>query len=486
MLVIKMIVLLALISQGVYLMLWYLAAYFDMTPRRAGKALLCVTVLTSIDLATMIYDPYRPHTSTLSPQDWQGWPPHALELQHTVAPMLACGWPSGDDLRLGHAIVHLVDDRAAVFAYQPADAQALHDLRDRYALPTLVQGQPSQLAALLVLNDWVRRHWQHGLTGAVDFRRFYAGQILEAGPKGAQYWCHVAAMTFIQVVAAVGYQARLVSLSYDRATTRHAVVEIWVDDLDKWIVVDTDLNLHYRDDSGSPLNALELHKACVNGGAAGISIVKGPYTPEKLADEDTRTLPRMLRYYRYFYVDMRNDWMTNVYFRGHPRRSDRATLRWQEPEERGFLDRIPVTADASALYWPLNHVEVRLGVDAEVTVRTSLAVYLKTITPNFDHFEIRMDDSAGVAHRSSQVQWPLRPGRNFLTVRAVNMFGVKGPPSRIELLCGRAYLDLPSIEDLEKHRPSRPAHGAAHQVQAGHRRQDRPGPGPHDPLVRWK
>jgi hypothetical protein len=105
------IVLVVLTGLGASL-LWYLTEHIETTPWEAGKALICVAARTSVELVTRIYDPYRPYMATLGPADWQGWPPHALEPQHAVALAPACGGPSGRGLRLGHASVRLVDDRA--------------------------------------------------------------------------------------------------------------------------------------------------------------------------------------------------------------------------------------------------------------------------------------------------------------------------------------------------------------------------------------
>jgi hypothetical protein len=243
-------------------------------------------------------------------------------------------------------------------------------------------------------------------------------------------------MMFAQIAASIGYQVRILTLLADRAYDgdAHAVTEAWVDDLDKWIVFDTDFNLHYIDETGMPLNALELHQALIHGSMDRITVVKGAYRPEESDIEQRVPQPLLIPYYHYFYIDMRNDWLTNIYFPGHPKRSDRTSLRWQEAGEAPFLDRIPVTRDPSTLYWPLNHVEIAVGVKGQETEPAGVMVYLKTLTPNFDHFEVRIDEAVEFSHHESHLTWPFKPGLNALSVRAVNAFGVGGPPSRLEIL----------------------------------------------------
>src|SRR5262249_20047410 len=97
-----------------------------------------------------------------------------------------------------------------------------------------------------------------------------------------------------------------------------------------------------------------------------------------------------------------------------------------------FLDLKPETTDEADLYWPLNHVEVRLQTEPGRMTR-ELGLVLKTITPNFDRFEVSIDQSSPFSYRSSYLNWSLKPGINRLDVRSVNQLGVKGPVSSLEL-----------------------------------------------------
>lgn len=421
------------------LAIWHLAEHAGVTMAEAVKLSIRAGIFKSIEVVTDVYDPYSPHLAKLGPEDWNEWPPNALEPKLAVARLQTLEYSSGDTITLGQAILRQVNDRAALFAYQASDAEELHDLRERYHLSAQFTTKASQMALFAEINDWVRQQWIHGVDGSVDFRQFSASDIIQSARKGARYWCQVASMTFIQVLSSMGYQSRLLSLSGQRGSPPdHAVAEVWVDDIQKWVVFDTDFNLYYVDESGMPLNALELHRSLSNGRTAGITAVKGPYRPEVFDVEEVGAQPLLLPYYRYFYLDMRNDWLTNVYFPGHPRRSDKSTLRWEDVgQQETFLDLIPNTSDETELYWPLNHVEIRLGVGRSEGKRSKLDVYLKTVTPNFERFEIGVNDRASFSHTSSTWVWVLEPGVNTLTVRAVNVFGVKGSPSRLGILVNK-------------------------------------------------
>lgn len=387
-----------------------------------------------VEYLTAVYDPYTPYQAQLGPADWVGWPNDALEPSRAVDKLKSVMRGSGEEIEVRQAVLHHLNDKAATFAYQSADVRQLRDLSEKYDLQSLVGTASSQIDELTRLNDWVRRQWKHGGDEPVDFDHFYAGTIIEAGRRGEQFWCHVAAMTFSQIVLSMGYQARVLSLFGTRgAVADHAVSEVWVDDFQKWVVFDTDFNIHYTDESGTPLNALELHNAFKQARNSGVRVVKGQYRPEVFDVEQAGAQPYLLPYYRHFYIDMRNDWLTNAYFPGHPKRSDKATMRWIDHGEAGFLDLKPVATEEGDMYWPLNLVEVRLGVPEDKRFDEDVSVYLKTITPNFDHYEVSLNDSAPFPHRLSKLKWSLMPGLNRLVIQAVNAFGKKGAPTVLEI-----------------------------------------------------
>jgi hypothetical protein len=80
--------------------------------------------------------------------------------------------------------------------------------------------------------------------------------------------------------------------------------------------------------------------------------------------------------------------------------------------------------------WPdLNKVHV----DATSAVgNDKLFLRFETYTPNFSHFEVNMDDT-GWKETGVRYTWLLQPGRNTISVHAVNKLGVKGHPSTIVL-----------------------------------------------------
>jgi hypothetical protein len=80
--------------------------------------------------------------------------------------------------------------------------------------------------------------------------------------------------------------------------------------------------------------------------------------------------------------------------------------------------------------WPvLNRVRVHVSSAAG---DDRLFLHFETYTPNFDHFEVDLDDT-GWKEVGSRWTWFLQAGRNTLRARAVSKAGVGGKPSLLVL-----------------------------------------------------
>ena len=317
------------------------------------------------------------------------------------------------------------------FSYQPASDPQLAVLRDNYRLSHLILPTNDDFENITRIVDWVHGQWCHGTSGAGDFNpgEFDADAIITHARHGDRFWCQVYAMTFVQVAASLGFQARLVSLTKDGyvSSDMHAVAEVWSNRYDKWIVVDPDFNIWYTR-KGIPLNALEIHNAVIARAVDTIKIVKGV---RRSGGEFESRIPKLYGYYRYFYVDMRNDWLTNRYFPGHPKRSDSATLFWDDPRLPSVLTLMTQTNSPHDLYWDINKTHACVG---QPDIRTmNLPVYIDTLTPNYTHFEIVVDGAQSIPENTAEFAWKLHVGRNSLAICSVNAFGHRGIPAKIAI-----------------------------------------------------
>ena len=438
--------LILLSSTGLFFLLLGIGYYYDTSFFHYTRSFLRFSVIKSIEFVTLLYDPSISSSPVkLYPEDWQGWPPDAVQPRLAVERLQAA--LTGDSIHLREIKTFSFGDKLPSFAYESLRSRELEELRAIYKFDSFIDRSIPQIDQIMELNNWVRSQWVHGSNRDVNFFRFNALDILEQAKKGAQYWCQVASMTFIQAVVAAGYQARLISLYADpNREPEHAVAEVWVDDLEKWIVFDTDFNIYYVSRFGIPLSALEIHKMFVTGNSEKIKVVKGIHRPENYDIEAAAAQPLLLPYYKYFCVDMRNDWLSNTYFIGHPKRSDQNSTCWDGGLGMGDFNMKPTTQYESELYWSINGADIRIYIDSIEKNSIDVTVHLQTITPNFNRFEIEENSIKRICY-SSSFKWQLRPGRNAFTARAVNDSGQMGSPSSLSIAWkknSKEYLEAPS------------------------------------------
>ena len=87
-----------------------------------------------------------------------------------------------------------------------------------------------------------------------------------------------------------------------------------------------------------------------------------------------------------------------------------------------YADNSLQSSRAADFYWSVNQTRIYLVAGEK---RLELEVQLETVTPNFAHYLVKIDEGTW---RESQgpLTWKLAPGENGLAVRSVNVFGKMG------------------------------------------------------------
>ena len=324
------------------------------------------------------------------------------------------------------------------FDYQKAPEPKLRALREAYNLAEVTGRGRSEFDRMVRLREWVKSRWAHGAPKAKNHASLDALQMLRRAEDGEQFFCHHYSVTFIQCCLALGWQARFVSTSTS-GPFGHSVAEVWSNEYAKWVVMDTDYNIHYTRD-GVPLNALELHNAwlgSVQDVLQNVEVVEGVPRPHYIHRNDVLYhLWHLLNYYFRFAVIMGNS------FFGKGRKS---SVLADVPAVRWYDDRTPRRARAQGkaacdtnraddLYWPLNRTHISL---TPLTGENGLRVFLNTLTPCFRGFEVRLDRGNWMPS-DRRFTWALHPGVNTLEARSVNSYGCSGIAGRVSLVCRRA------------------------------------------------
>ncbi|MFT4413785.1 transglutaminase-like domain-containing protein [Fredinandcohnia humi] len=146
------------------------------------------------------------------------------------------------------------------FLWLDYNHQYLKELRDRYSLGNLVNGEMNDLTKVEAVMNWVNCLWEHN--GENEPNRFDPLYILERVSKGNQFRCVEFSVVLNGCLNALGLSSRILSLKTQDCETReygagHVVVETFIPELNKWKMADPQFNLvPYR--NTQPLNAVEL------------------------------------------------------------------------------------------------------------------------------------------------------------------------------------------------------------------------------------
>ncbi len=422
---------------------WALTFGSDIPVLRKASELQRDMMLRAMALGTAIYDPTPPARAVLEPD-------HA-SLGIDVDDYELLDDHLGKLPKQGVTVVELENERIVRssfrFGYQPWEEPKLGELRERFGLDEVVASGETEFDRMILLRNrgrsqWRRSDWQPRLRNfdsVAFFDRDHRNTEGLENDKSVNYTpCSFFPPQFVQLMLSMGYIARYVSISHE-SIEFHGMTEVWSNQHRKWVSMDADLNLYYARD-GVPLNLLEVHNMRYEEAPLGFEMVRD--AQDSGDDEWKKPLlgkDFFVSYHTYFRTELRNDWFTNFYFRGHPSRSEQATLYFQDPRLeplRPWSSVSPVTSRVDDFYWTLNQVEIHAKKRSQQTTHGVLSLLFRTVTPNFDAFEIIVDDGDPIVRTTPEHDWNLHEGENSLTVRPINKAGVSGIPSKVVLHMG--------------------------------------------------
>jgi len=429
---------------------------YDISVGYTSKQLVRQGLLTIIDVATQIYDPISIKSPSNGPVNGK----QGVTLKDYIR---IEGFFGKNKLQGRFHVKALKNEKIKRsifhFGYQHYKEPKLHTLRNEYNLDSVIEAAKNEFEAMILLRNWTRSQFRRN-----DYQPFMedfnALEILRKNIRNKnndpympnQYNpCYFFPLFYSQILLSMGYQARLVRISHlsDRGYDGHGMTEVWSNQFRKWITMDADLNLHYEKD-GIPLNLLEVHNERYKKGLSNVKIIRGIQTSGDFQYEKEINVEDMIEYHSYIQIlDMRNNWMTNHYFRGHPKRSDKATLFWVDKNLPPVFNFKQKTNNKDDFYWTLNQTEI--WANKQVGSWKEMTLLFETFTPNFDYFEIWVDDFKKCTTRDSFYLWKLHSGENKLIVRSFNKFGVLGIPSSVEIFAEHAQQIAQSGRGKEKY-----------------------------------
>jgi hypothetical protein len=335
------------------------------------------------------------------------------------------------------ALPFVESDYSKRFKFDAFTNPKLKRLRERYKLDEVVAPGKDEFDRQIHLMEWTHRQFKK--FGRPSTEAKGALEVLKGIEDGHSFFCTQYAQVLVSAAASVGWVDRPLALRRHRGvnkvggSTEHTTTEIWSNQYRKWIMLDPTSNL-YVEMNGIPLNAWEIRKNWFEQGGKKLVFVVG--TERKRYRKSD--LPVMLG---------RFDGFGDL------------TFEPDEPDKYGFIGYVPNTDLMDSPYdygkmfivkdafcegtrWHTRDLPDNPAVDPYFPIGQAafslnaengkLNVSLKTLTPNFKQFEIRQGEGRWKLS-GDQFEWPVGSGTNRLEARTVNLFGVQGPISTIEV-----------------------------------------------------
>ncbi len=306
------------------------------------------------------------------------------------------------------------------FRFDSYNNPKLHELRETYSLDEVVADGETEFEQQLLLMSWVNGLWQHtdpyerGLGGLRN-----ALEILEYARQEQGFFCVQDAAVLTSAASALGWIVRPVG------APSHSWLEVWSNEHRRWVLLDPTSNFYFEKD-GLPLSTYEAQRHALDGEGDTVDRIN----PATATSEPRRRAMGSFR--SQFTILPNSDLMDSDIEHG-------GGFRVTEDQAHDRATRETVGDPARDLHFPVNQAALEIEPAGD-----ALAVQIRTLTPNFDRFEVRYDDGPW-QQVDERFVWAIDAGVNHLEARSVNRFGVAGPVSHVTLraadLAERADVD---------------------------------------------
>jgi hypothetical protein len=321
------------------------------------------------------------------------------------------------------------------YRFDAHDNPKLKQLRAQQRLDDVVKDGVDEFDRQVRLLDWAHRRLPRFGRPTSDSRG--ALDVISASDGGHTFFCAHYGDVLVSAAAGMGWVCRPLALRrpdhLGSGSTEHTSTEIWSNQHRKWVMLDPTFAM-YVEKAGVPLNAYELRNEWLRNDGRDLAFVLGKDRKRYRRSD----LPVFIGRHPGFGELNLDASALNVYaFIGYVPSTDLmdrgpdwgnmfitqddlcGTTKWH----KRAIPRDPATEP----YFPINQAALTLTPAAG-----GLKVKLKTLTPNFKTFSMRVDGGVWKEVGDTFV-WPMNPAGGRLEVKSINQFGVDGPASVVEL-----------------------------------------------------
>lgn len=333
------------------------------------------------------------------------------------------------------------------FKFEDLAHPRLAEFRKQYNLDEVVKDCTTDLQRMEKLAVWTSQQWTKGHLGKI-YPKWDALEILKKHEDGTPVggFCQQYNIVFLQACESFGMPGRCVSIGAGdhgvKIRSGHEVVEIWSNELNKWVYVDGQAAWYFVDkETGTPLNLLELRERQLavlleRPDTSGLRhdarrpvevvvLAKSPYEWKGLQEWPAFAELRMIPHTQFLDGKLPlplNQGMRGWFWTGH--------RVWTDELYPGSVLYKDFVTSPHAWNWPINQTHLELQ---QAATSGELTVNCTHNMPSFAKFAVQIDDQSEKTIDKSTFTWPLHAGENRVQVRAVNSHGLRGPVSWIKV-----------------------------------------------------
>jgi len=191
--------------------------------------------------------------------------------------MATCGRADPRGRRDANGMLHRGEgDHTMVFSDED-----ISTLLSKHPIRRVVGTEATELKKMVALTVWVKKQWIHGreMDKWLDpARRKNAVEILKKAHMGGRFNCLYYSTVLSTCGIAVGYRTRRVCID------GHVVSEFWSKRSKKWIMLDSDANVHFEL-RGVPMSSYELHQAVLKKKISEVKMIQHKPLPATMKSE---------------------------------------------------------------------------------------------------------------------------------------------------------------------------------------------------------
>jgi hypothetical protein len=316
------------------------------------------------------------------------------------------------------------------FFYEKFENPDLQRLRNQYSLQEIIAPGKNDFEQILLLNEWLVNHVPFGSPPPIMPQALH---VLRHGLNGQTFYCTFLSFTLMQMYSSLGFTARKIT------SVGHGTLDVWSNYWRKWMQIDPSRNSYFRlQGTAVPLNSNEIRREFYRNGGVDMEMVFGTEQRAERVTLERRERDGAYQYrqegYEWVAYKTRSNffevpftWWNFDYLIVEDEYNEDKT--WLYLGETDVRERIGIrTSRNGDVFWTLNQAYIHLYDQGN----SSLRVQMETHTPNFDRFEVCVDNGDWQAS-PPVMSWKLHNGQNYLKARSINKFGVIGPEHKIIL-----------------------------------------------------